>query len=294
MNIHHQARVLVVLVVAVSLVLGGWWLIGAGQPEQESARELPPHEIVLPPGVLPPSRSIGGGLAEEKLPVVPAPAPEELSPTSPVVSPSEAEPLKDRKLVALTFDDGPSAVTTPRLLDILGEQEVKATFFVLGSRVKRYPEVVKRAAAAGHQVGSHTMNHKNLAKLSADAGAAEINNAATALREVLGTAPTLMRPPYGEVNETVKRLAGTPLILWSVDPQDWKYRNTDTVYQNVVSKTRDGSIVLMHDIYATTVEAAERIVVELKRVGYTFVMVDELIGARGTRENGRTYRHLYP
>jgi len=207
---------------------------------------------------------------------------------------AEAPSLEGKKLVALTFDDGPSAAFTPRLLDMLEKEDVKATFFVLGCNVKAHPQVVLQIAEAGHQIGSHTMNHKNLTKLSAAELRREIDATATAIEALTGTRPTAMRPPYGAYNDQVLERAGAAVILWSVEPEDWKYRNADTVYCNVVGAVSDGDIVLLHDIYGTSVAAAERIIQDLKAEGYAFVTVEELLRARGGEVAGRAYRQLRP
>jgi peptidoglycan/xylan/chitin deacetylase (PgdA/CDA1 family) len=198
--------------------------------------------------------------------------------------------VKGERLVALTFDDGPGPHTN-RLLDILAGERVKVTFFVLGSRAQYYPDIVRRAASEGHQVASHTLSHKDLTKLSVEGVNYEIVATNEVLAGILGYGPTAMRPPYGAVNDVVRGAAGVPIILWSVDPLDWKYRDSDVVYNNVVGAVGDGSVVLMHDIHATTVGAVQRIIETLRGQGYAFVTIDEMFAARGVEGvAGSVYR----
>jgi len=219
----------------------------------------------------------------------------------PITQPTTAEPtapptlppitvgnLEGKKLVALTFDDGPHSTYTVRLLDFLREQDVPVTFFMLGCNAVGVPDIPRRAAAEGHQVGSHTYNHKDLTKLSAVRLSEEIESCAALLEELTGQRPTVMRPPYGAQNAQVRAAAGTPVILWQIDPKDWSTRNADKTYQHVMEYVQDGDIVLMHDCYAETIEAAKRIIPALKAQGYTFVTVDQLLAARGGAEPGET------
>lgn len=195
-----------------------------------------------------------------------------------------------RKLVALTFDDGPSTATTPRLLDILKARDVKVTFFVLGTLAQRAPELVKRQEAEGHEVASHTPYHHQLTKLTAAQIRAEGAEMDRIFMEILGHKPTLTRPPYGSVNATVQSSLAQPLILWSVDPRDWADRNATTVCARVTSAARNGAIILTHDIHATTVDAVPCIIDTLKGWGYEFMTVSELAAVRGVAlVNGGIY-----
>jgi len=200
--------------------------------------------------------------------------------------PLDIDGLRDKKLVALTFDDSPQRTQTTRLLDFLKEQDVRVTFFMVGVNVKDAPEIVRRAAAEGHQVASHTYNHKDLTKLGPERLAQEIGDTAALIEELTGARPTAMRPPYGAQNAAVQAAAGTPLILWSIDPKDWSTRDADKSYSRVLANVRDGDIVLLHDLYRESVDAAERIIPALKEQGYTFVTVDQLLAARGGAKPG--------
>ena len=199
-----------------------------------------------------------------------------------------ARNFEGKKLVALTFDDGPSPATTPRLLDILKEEKVPATFFELGSLVRRNAWITQRALKEGHEIASHTMWHQNLARLSLAAAQADVAEANAAFREAIGYVPELVRPPYGSVNgETWQALNGI-MITWSVDTLDWKYRNTDSIVSHLVNQISDGGIVLMHDIHATSVDAVPAVISKLREMGYEFVTVSELIKMRGAEPNKST------
>ena len=203
-----------------------------------------------------------------------------------------AEENGDYKLLALTFDDGPGAYTA-ELLDALAERDVKATFFVVGTNAERYPELLERMAKEGHQLGNHTYDHAYLTKLSVTGIQDDLNSCRALLASAGGEELTYyVRPPYGSVNSTVKSAAEAPLVMWSVDPYDWKYRNADTVSKNILNAAKDGDIILLHDIHKTSVEAAVIVIDRLQAQGYEFVTVSELLRRRGIEaENGVIYRY---
>jgi len=182
------------------------------------------------------------------------------------------------KPVALTFDDGPHKTYTNQKLDILKQKNVPATFFMVGNLVGAYPDVVQRIKNEGHELGNHTWDHAQLTRLSAADIQSEISKTQDAVKQACGTAPNVMRPPYGAVNDTVKQNVGLPIIMWSVDPDDWKDRDKNTVIQRVVSNTKSGDIVLMHDIYESTADAVPEIIDQLSAKGFCFVTVSELLG----------------
>ena len=201
----------------------------------------------------------------------------------------------DKKLVALTFDDGPSADTTPRLLDILFEKDVRATFFMLGDRARNNPDIVRRIAKEHNTVASHTMRHQNLVKLSSAAVEADINESKSVFNSILGHAPELIRPPYGNVNDLVRSKVGTPIILWSVDPADWQNQDPETILSTIKAQIHDGAIILMHDIYQSSVDAVPIIIDSLRADGYEFVTVPELAKARRINlAPGITYYNFRP
>lgn len=191
------------------------------------------------------------------------------------------EKYKDKKLLALTFDDGPSDYTS-RLLDILKSKGVKATFFALGSRADYYPDIIKREAREGHEIESHTYAHRNLTTISADEVSSEVVSAAQSICNALEKqgCVSYVRPPYGAVNSTVRSVVKEPLIGWSVDSLDWRSKDAAQVRVEVLTHVFDGAIVLMHDVYDSTVTGVEMMLDELINDGYTFVTVDELVKAR--------------
>lgn len=203
--------------------------------------------------------------------------------------------FEGKMLVALTFDDGPNPDTTPRLLDILEEKDAPSTFFTLGNQARACPDIVKLAEKKGHEVGSHTMYHQNLVRLSAATATADINEAKDTIKNILGHAPAYTRPPYGSTNNTIKEAVRTPLILWSVDTEDWRSKNPDSIVATAMSQIHDGAIILMHDIYPTTVEAVPTLIDTLRANGYELVTIPELAKARGVSlENGIVYYNLRP
>ena len=203
--------------------------------------------------------------------------------------------ITNKMLVALTFDDGPSDATTPSLLDTLKNRDVPATFFMLGYMARSNPEVVKRIKAEGHDIASHTMYHQNLIRITPAAVQADINEANAVFQDILGHTLEYTRPPYGNINDAVRNNVGTPMILWSVDTLDWKNQNTDSIISTTMSEVSDGAIILMHDIYPTTVNAVPVLIDELRKAGYEFVTISELTKIRGyTLQNGTAYYNFRP
>ncbi|ARM72057.1 polysaccharide deacetylase [Listeria monocytogenes] len=192
----------------------------------------------------------------------------------------EVPKAKTNKRIALTFDDGPSASVTPGVLDTLKRYNVKATFFVLGSSVIQNPGLVKRELEEGHQVGSHSWDHPQLTKQSTQEVYNQILKTQKAVFDQTGYFPTTMRPPYGAVNKQVAEEIGLPIIQWSVDTEDWKYKNAGVVTQKVLAGATDGAIVLMHDIHKTTAASLDATLTKLKNQGYEFVTIDELYGEK--------------
>lgn len=203
--------------------------------------------------------------------------------------------VTSKMLVALTFDDGPSSATTSRLLDILYEKDVPATFFMLGKMALGNPDIVRRAEKEGNIVASHTMYHQNLIRISASAVKDDIAEATAVFNDILGHGPALTRPPYGNINSAVRNSIGTPMILWSVDTLDWKNKNVDDILAVTKEQVHDGAIILMHDIYDTTVDAVPVVIDELRKEGYDFVTVPELAKIRGVDlEPGTAYYNFRP
>ncbi len=204
-------------------------------------------------------------------------------------------PSSGPKLIALTFDDGPRRSTTTQLLDALAERGVHATFFLIGAQAEACPDVVRRMDREGHQIGIHTYDHVKLTSLNRADFNAQVDKTRGLLKALLGHNDFLLRPPYGMLDESVKSWAGCPILLWSIDPEDWKDRNTAREIRHIVSEARDGSIILLHDIFPESVEAAVQVVDQLHAQGYLFCTVDELFAARGIPlEAGRSYWNAYP
>lgn len=189
--------------------------------------------------------------------------------------------LTDKKLVALTFDDGPSSETTPGLLELLYEKNVPATFFMLGARASANPDIVRQAKELGNEIASHTYSHQNLIRITAGAVAEDIAATNAVFSSIIGETPALTRPPYGNINDNVRKYVGTPMILWSVDTLDWKYKTTESIMSYTRSEIYDGAIILMHDIHPTSVAAVPTLIDELRSDGYEFVTVSELATLRG-------------
>lgn len=190
---------------------------------------------------------------------------------------------QDKKLIAFTFDDGPSETNTNYLLDNLDKYDAKVTFFVLGSRVNSNKETIKRAYLEGNAIGSHTYNHRNLNLLSDVALMDEVKKTNEAIKEVIGTSPTLLRPPYGNLTDHGKELANMSIILWNIDPLDWKYKDKNRVANEIIEHAHDGAIILVHDIYKSSVEGALLAMEELQKQGYAFVTINEMAQLRGIK-----------
>lgn len=193
----------------------------------------------------------------------------------------------DGPYIALTFDDGPSAKLTPKLLDLLAAHHIHATFFVIGQNVSENPEITARAAREGHEIGNHSWSHPNFAKMSEEGVRRELRKTDDAIRSATGASPTLVRPPYGSITAREKKWItaefGYRIVLWDVDPLDWKRPGPTVVANRILRNTRAGSIVLSHDIHPGTIEAMPSTLAELEAKGFQFVTVSELI-ARATPE----------
>jgi peptidoglycan/xylan/chitin deacetylase (PgdA/CDA1 family) len=183
--------------------------------------------------------------------------------------------------IAMTFDDGPSATLTPKLLDLLAAHHIKATFFVIGENVAEHPEIVERAAREGHEIANHSWSHPNFGKMSDEGVRRQLSRTDDAIKNATGVRPTLLRPPYGSITARQKRWIhdefGYQIILWDVDPYDWKRPGPSVVCNRILKETRPGSIVLSHDIHPGTIEAMPSTFDQLQAKGFKFVTVSELI-----------------
>jgi len=225
--------------------------------------------------------------AQEPKPVVPAEKPSP-APVKPKASPTPTEPPitfssvhVDGPFIALTFDDGPNATLTPKLLDLLAARHLKATFFVVGQNAADHPEILRRAVREGHEIGNHTWSHPNLGKMSDDGVRRELQKTEDAIVAAIGKKPTLMRPPYGSITAHEKKWIheefGYRIILWDVDPLDWKRPGPNVVTARILKETKAGSIVLSHDIHPPTIEAMPATFDQLIKKGFKSVTVTELL-----------------
>lgn len=184
-------------------------------------------------------------------------------------------------MVALTFDDGPGK-DTDRLLEALKKYNARATFFMLGNNAKNYDSVIKKMKDMNCELGNHSTTHAQLTKLSAEAIKKEIQTTSEYIKNAAGVGPTVMRPPYGAVNATVKQNVGLPMILWSVDTLDWKTKSTPKTVESIMT-AKDGDIILLHDIHTTSVDAAIEAIPKLIEKGFQLVTVSEMAEAKGQK-----------
>ena len=193
----------------------------------------------------------------------------------------------DGPYIAMTFDDGPSATLTPKLLDLLAAHHIKATFFVIGENVAEHPEIVARAIREGHEIGNHSWSHPNFGKMSDENVRRQLWRTDDAIKNATGKRPALLRPPYGSITAREERWIhdefGYLIILWDVDPYDWKRPGPAVVRRRILQETRPGSIVLSHDIHPGTIEAMPSTLDALEAEGFKFVTVSELIRAATAR-----------
>ena len=203
--------------------------------------------------------------------------------------------LDSPPLVALTFDDGPRSSTTGPLLDGLALREVPATFFLVGNRIPGNEDLVRRMAAEGHQIGIHTYDHVELKGLSRQDFDLQVGKTRALITQLVGEGNYWLRPPYGLMDRQADQWCGGPVILWSVDPEDWKDDDVDRIVAAVVEHVSDGDIILLHDLFPSSGQAALSIVDTLLERGFCFVTVEQLMEARGvTPEAGARYRKIPP
>ena len=187
---------------------------------------------------------------------------------------------KNKKVVALTFDDGPDGNTTPQALDILAKYKIKATFFVQGKNIAGNEAILKRMQAEGHEVGNHSWNHPVLTQLSLEDAKKQITDTEDAIKNVLGKSSKLMRPPYGAISDDIRNSLDLSFILWDVDSLDWKSKNEESIFTEIQHQTSDGAIILLHDIHQPSVNSLPKVIEYLQEQGYSFVTVSELLNTR--------------
>lgn len=226
--------------------------------------------------------------SQEPKPSVPAEKPA-ASPVKPKATATPTEPPitfnsvhVDGPFIALTFDDGPNATLTPKLLDLLAARHLKATFFVVGQNAADHPDILKRAVREGHEIANHSWSHPNLGKMSDEAVRRELQKTDDAIAAAIGKRPTLLRPPYGSITAHQKKWIheefGYRIIIWDVDPLDWKRPGPSVVTSRILKETKAGSIVLAHDIHPPTIEAMPATFDQLMKKGFKSVTVTELLG----------------
>ncbi len=180
-------------------------------------------------------------------------------------------------VIALTFDDGPRQGTTDKLLDGLRERNVKATFFLVGRNIEGNEELVKRIYDEGHLIGNHTYSHVKLTELSDAEAAQQIEKDNQLIESIIGCKPEYIRPPFGFITEDMAKASQMGCVLWSLDTNDWNTTNSAAVVRYVVNNAKNGDIILMHDIYDSSVAAALEIIDQLEEKGFVFVTADELM-----------------
>lgn len=187
------------------------------------------------------------------------------------------EILKEKPKIAITFDDGPHPRYTGQLLDGLQERNVKAAFFLIGENAAAYPEIVRREYEDGHLIGNHTFHHIDLEKVPEEIALQEIAMTNEVIAEVTGEIPQFVRPPFGIRKKDLEAKLTELPVLWTIDPLDWNTENVDEIVNKVVTKAKDGDIILLHDCYQSSVEAAFQIIDRLQAEGFAFVLPDQLI-----------------
>lgn len=198
----------------------------------------------------------------------------------------------NKKTVALTFDDGPNK-NTLSILDTLKDNHASATFFMVGTNVNNFKDTVKRISDEGHELGSHSYSHKSLLHVKNEELEKEVNEVSRIVKNIAGVDIKLLRPPYGSINGEVKDKYPYSYIMWSVDPEDWKYKDASIVREHVLDKVEDGDIILLHDIHYTTAESLKLILPELYIRGYQIVSVSKLAELKGqTLAPNNIYRNF--
>lgn len=196
---------------------------------------------------------------------------------------------KDKPMIALSFDDGPYTPVTGKILKVLKKYDSRATFFVVGNRISTYSEILKESYDMGNQIASHTFDHEDLSKMNKKQLSAEMSKTNKALRAVIGCNATLIRPPYGNISDLMRKTMKIPMIYWSIDTDDWKWRNAEKVLAEC-KNVQDGDIILMHDLYSTTADAVKKLVPRLKKKGYQLVTIDEMFYYKGIKaQAGKVY-----
>lgn len=196
------------------------------------------------------------------------------------------------KYACITFDDGPHAVLTPRLLDILKEKKCKATFFVMGIKATMHPDILKRMKDEGHEVANHSWNHPVLSQISPDELHSQMKRTTDAIYQATNFTPVVMRPPYGnsngKVNKQIYKNENLTVIMWSIDPKDWARPAQETVKKNVLEKVQTGSIILMHDVHPGTIKLMPSLLDTLLERGFQLITVSEMIAIAADKTKSKS------
>jgi len=201
--------------------------------------------------------------------------------------------IKEKKTIALTFDDGPSGSKTIRLMELLAQNKMHATFFMVGNRMGSSPDILQKLLQNGNEIGSHSYNHVNLTRLTKENLLEEENKTNQIFKSITGKDLKLIRAPYGSVNNLMKENLNYIFVNWNLDTEDWRYRNAEHIYQSVIENASDGDIILMHDLYESTVAAVEKLLPELYVRGFQVVSISELANLKGiTLEPHQVYRSI--
>lgn len=199
--------------------------------------------------------------------------------TAAMAAENDSSKAEEKPKIAITFDDGPNAVWTPKLLDGLKERNVKATFFLIGQNIEKGDnrEIVKRMHEEGHLIGNHTYHHVEISKVKNETAYQEIAMTNDLITEITGETVEYMRPPFGSWQKELEQKIHVFPVMWTIDPLDWATENVDEIVNKVVTAAGENDMILLHDCYKSSVKAAFRIIDLLKAEGYEFVTVDELI-----------------
>lgn len=211
-----------------------------------------------------------------------------------VITREDNEYFEGKKLVAITFDDGPGFSVTEGLLDELDKRDAKVSFFLVGNRVQKQADLIKRMSDSGHSIGNHSYSHKSLKKQKPEDYLHDINNTNQLIKDITGKDVIYLRPPYGSYKKSTLENVNMNFVLWSVDTLDWKTKDVDAIYKEMTTDIEDGDIILLHDLYPTTTEAAIKAIDYLLENGYAVVSLDEMYRLRGLEpEMHKAIRHLH-
>lgn len=183
----------------------------------------------------------------------------------------------EEKFVAITFDDGPNKATTTKLLDGLKERNVVATFFVVGENISGNEDLIRRMKMEGHTIGNHTYTHCDLSRVNEECKLLEVTKTNDLINDIIDERPLYIRPPFGSIKDKIFYIEDMTVVLWNIDPMDWNTTDEDSIVRHILSNVKPNDIILLHDIYETSVNAALRVIDELTNLGYTFVPIDFLM-----------------